>query len=77
MAGMSDDFEMRLTSMKVEHNAELVLIDSKVRKTLSVRDASIAELKARVILAEEKKIDVERILQELNSRLLGHNEPAR
>lgn len=77
MVGMRDDFEKRLMRIKEEHSAELLSIDSKVRKTLSVRDATITELKSRVILAEEKKANLERILQELNLRLSGHEKSSR
>lgn len=74
MAGMRDDFEKRMTRIKEEHSAELLRIDSKVRKTLSVRDATILELKSRVVLAEEKKVNVERILEDLNLRLSGREK---
>jgi hypothetical protein len=77
IAVMRDDFEKRLMLMKEEHTSELLLIDSKVRKTLSVRDVTIAELKSRVMLAEEKKANVERVLEELNMRLSGHEKSSR
>lgn len=62
-------FEERLSAVAEEHNAELARIDSKVRKALSLRDDSILQLRTKLQQAENKKIELERILSDLNSGL--------
>ena len=58
-----------MSAASEEHNAELARIDSKVRKALSQRDDSIQQLNAKLHQAEDKKIELERILTDLNSGL--------
>jgi DNA repair exonuclease SbcCD ATPase subunit len=61
--------EDRLCAVSEEHNAELARIDSKVRKALSLKDDTILQLQAKLQQAENKKIELERILSDLNSGL--------
>lgn len=62
-------YEESMSAASEEHNAELARIDSKVRKALSQRDDSIQQLNAKLHQAEDKKIELERILTDLNSGL--------
>lgn len=55
--------------MSEEHNAELTRIDSKVRNALSLRDDTILQLQAKLQQSENKKIELESILSDLNSGL--------
>ena len=49
------------------HASEMQIVDAKIRKALSLKEAAISDLERRLKLSERKVMDAEHLIEDLNA----------